>query len=389
MLDNRLLSYVQQQLQAGYTATAIRTALLQGGYPPQTVDETFQCIKQQKEQLIAYCKQYLSKGYSAQQIQQFLVQNQYPQQLVEEALVKAQKKPFQYPKLSSKMLLFSFISLLILAIVVASFWFFLNTRVEEQKEVDFVVSIDIDTLAPGETIYITNDFIDFPGEREASITLYYTINEKETQTRVDSWQLSMGVADALIKNTKRTILQTFEPGEYELNVKMNYGTLSKKTSAYFTVFVDEKELKKAETVAVEEVKEEKEVEEPVEKTPSEESYKVVETTYETNVIGEDDYLNLATAKELAETDSISATAYCNLIVSMTKKDDCYWAVARLTENKTYCESIVSDPTRDSCWMTFALDKQDYTVCDNITNPFIKQNCKSQEKVTALSAQYMQ
>ena len=96
-------------------------------------------------------------------------------------------------------------------------------------------------------------------------------------------------------------------------------------------------------------------------------------------IGEDDYVNLAAAKELAETDDAGAAQYCDLIQSMSKKDDCYWAVARLSEDKSYCESVVSDVTRDSCWIGFALNNQDYSVCENIGNTFIKQNCENQQK----------
>ncbi|MEK6868266.1 MAG: hypothetical protein AABX98_05595, partial [Nanoarchaeota archaeon] len=238
-------------------------------------------------------------------------------------------------------------------------------------------------------------------KRETSIQLYYTINEKETLTRVDSWQLSMGISDTLIKNTKRTILTSLDPGEYELNVKMNYASTSKQIYEYFTVSVDEDELQKAEEAAEEKTEETRTTEEDVvveeeageedeeeaEQTTDEETTAVVETTSETNVIGEDDYVNLAAAKELAETDSVSAARYCELIQSLSKTDDCYWAVARLSGDKSYCESVVSDVTRDSCWIGFALNNQDYTVCENIGNPFIKQNCENQEKIAELQAQY--
>src|SRR3989338_852176 len=189
----------------------------------------------------------------------------------------------------------------------------MNIEQEETEEVDFDVSLDIDTVAPGETLYINNDFINFPDKRETSFQLYYTINEKETLTRVDSWQLSMGISDALIKSTKRTVLTSLDPGEYELNVKMNYASTSKQVYEYFTVSVDEEELQKAEEAAeergedtgtTEEEKEETVVEEQGTEgeedaqTAEEETTEVVETTYETNVIGEDDYVNLAAAKEL-------------------------------------------------------------------------------------------
>jgi hypothetical protein len=418
MIDTRLLSYIQQQLQHGYDIAAIRTALLQGGYPQQAVDETIQYIthgqqaqpihpqqtsqptfsSQQKEQLSNYCKQYLAQGYSVQQIQQFLLQNRYPPALIEEVLAVSQKKPFQFPKPSGKTVMILFLVLFILGIIGAITWFFMNMGVEQTKEVDFDVSLDIDTVAPGETLYINNDFINFPEKRETSIQLYYTINEKETLTRVDSWQLSMGISDALIKSTKRTVLKTLDPGEYELNVKMNYASTSKQIYEYFTVSVDKEELQKAQEDAEQQeiVTEEEKEEEPTEQEISEqetetateeETEEIVETTYETNVIGEDDYVNLAAAKELAETDSAAAAQYCELIQSLSKTDECYAAVARLSNDKSYCEEVVSDISRDACWMGFALNYGDYTVCENVENPYLKSNCKSQQKIAELQAQY--
>lgn len=396
MVDTRLLSYIQQQLQNGYDIAAIRTALLQGGYPQQAVDETIQYITKQKEQLSNYCKQYLNQGYSVQQIQQFLLQNRYPPALIEEVLASAQKKPLQLPKPSAKTVFMGVLFLLIIAIVGATVLFFMNMKVEETEEVDFDVSLDIDTVAPGETLYINNDFINFPEKRETSIQLYYTINEKETLTRVDSWQLSMGISDALIKSTKRTILKTLDPGEYELNVKMNYASTSKQIYEYFTVSIDEDELQKAEeeaeqqeTVSGKEETTEQEIteEQQTEDATEKETEEVVETTYESNVIGKDDYVNLAAAKELAETDSAAAAEYCELIQSLSKTDECYAAVARLSKDKSYCEAVVSDISRDACWMGFALNYGDYTVCENVENPYLKSNCKNQQKVAELQAQY--
>ena len=109
------------------------------------------------------------------------------------------------------------------------------------------------------------------------------------------------------------------------------------------------------------------------------------TNTEKLATGSDDYVNYNTAKELAATDAAGATQYCDSIVSATKKDECYWAVAKASGDKSYCGTIVADNTRDACWIGFAFDKNDYTVCDEIANPFIKQSCQQLEKVNELKA----
>ncbi len=409
MVDARLFSYVQQQMQAGYNANTIRNYLLQNGYPQNEVDAVFQALQQrqqraqqpqnQGEMLVNYFKQYTQQGYSAEQVQTFLLQNGYPANSVAQAREKATEKGFQFPKLqlpSQKTIIVLFLLLLIAGAIAATAWFFMNIGTEEESEIDFDVSIAVDVVAPGETLYINNDFINFPEKRLYSITIYYTLNDKQTLTRVDSWQVSVDTADSILeaKSVKHTMLRTTEPGEYELNVKLSYGTTTKQLYEYFTVSTSEEEIAHAEEVAVEEeveqeeaVVEETEAQETVVKdgATTKETEEVVETTSEVGIPSSNDYVNLATAKEVAKTDAAAAAAYCAAISTLTQQDDCYWNVAKNSGDKTYCENVVADHTRDACWIGFAFDKADYTVCDNISNPFIKQSCEQLEKVAELQA----
>ncbi len=415
MVDARLFSYIQQQIQAGYDANTIRNYLLQNGYPQNEVDAVFQALQQGQRQpssspqaqqpqqqtqitnLVNYFKQYMQQGYSAEQVQNFLIQNGYPANVVAAAKEKATKKGFQLPQLalpSKKTVLLLLLFLLIAGAVAATAWFFMNIEAEEEPEIDFDVSIAVDVVAPGETLYINNDFINFPEKRPYSITIYYTINDKQTLTRVDSWQVSVDTADSILgaKSVKHTILRTTEPGEYELNVKLSYGTTTKQLYEYFTVSTSEEEIAKAEEVAAEEevseeVIEETKVEEAVEEEPvaEEPAEEVVETVSEAGIPSSNDYVNLATAKEVAKTDAAAAAEYCAAISTLTQQDDCYWNVAKNSGDKSYCEDVVADHTRDACWIGFAFDKADYTVCDNISNPFIKQSCEQLEKVAELQA----
>ncbi|MBI5072467.1 hypothetical protein HZA99_01475 [Candidatus Woesearchaeota archaeon] len=412
MVDGKLTNYIQQQLHAGFSLEVIRTALLQGGYSSQEVDGAIAYVKeatknaplqqqtqfqQQEEMLVNYVRQYLKQGYTLQQIETFLLQNRYPPFIVQKAIADAQsqqRKGFSLPHISlpsPKFLLIVFLIFLIIAALAGTAWFFLNTTTSQEQPVDFSVTLDTDTLAPGETLYINNDFINFPSPRQYPITLYYTINDKETLTRVDSWQLSFDISDRL-KNEKHIILRTIAPAEYELDTKMSYGPTSKQTQAYFTVSTNEKEIAAAEQHAE---TQQAVSEQAAATTGTEEAQVPTETTQPTETVvaateklatGEDDYVNYNTAKELAVTDGAGATQYCDLIVSATKKDECYWAVAKSSGDKSYCTTIVADNTRDACWIGFAFDKNDYTVCDEIANPFIKQSCQQLEKVNELKQQ---
>ena len=416
MVDGRLVNYIQQQLHAGFSLEVIRNALVQGGYPSPEIDAAIEYIQQatknaplqqqtqflqQEEMLVNYVRQYLKQGYTIQQIEGFLLQNRYPLFIVQKAIQDAQReqrKGFSFPSISfssflpsSKSLLVVFIILLIVGVIIGTAWFFLNSTTSQQKEVNFEVSVDIDTLAPGETLYINNDFLNFPATRIYPITQYYTINEKQTLTRVDSWQVSFAITDPL-KNEKHTILQTIAPGAYELDVKMSYGTTSKEAHVDFTVSTSEEEIAAAQQQAEQQqtAQEQTSTEQTASTTGTEEEQQVetvvTATEQYASATGADDYVNYNAAKELAVTDASGATQYCDLIVSLTKKDECYWAVAKASGDKSYCTTIVADNTRDACWIGFAFDKNDYTVCEEIANPFIKQSCQQLQKVNELKEQ---
>ncbi len=390
MVDISLVYYIQQQLKNGYDLNTIRSFLIKNGYSQEQVTAAIQSIQveqqrqegppHQQKMLVAYIKQYLKQGYSSQQIQATLLQRGYAPFTVQEAMRSALKKPFSipFPELSKKMLLITLLSLLILLTLAVIVWLYFHIEFKEESQIDFAISLDRETLAPGDILYVTNDFITFPEEREYPITLYYTISDKETLTREDSWQISFDRKEPLERSVKYGLARTIASGEYELSAKMNYGSISKQAYASFTVSVVKEELEAKEI-------EEKGAEESAE-TPEEEAVaEEIKVVSERGIPTAEDYENYATAKSLASTDAAAAAVYCAAITAATKKDECYSAVARISGQKEYCEEIVSDPTRDPCYLDFAFNKGDYTVCDEIANPFIKQSCRQLEQGTAMQS----
>lgn len=406
MVDTSLLNYIQQQRKNGYDLNTVRSFLLKNGYPQKDVDAAIQelQVQQQRQEnypaqqkmLVAYIKQYLQQGYAPQQIQTTLLQRGYAPFTIQQAMESALKKPFSIPlpQLSKKMLLILFLSLLILLTITTIVWLYFNIELEEEPQIDFAISIDRDTLAPGDILYVTNDFIAFPEEREYPITIYYTINDKETETREDSWQLSFDRTEPLERSVKYGLTKTIASGEYELSAKMNYGSMSKQAYDSFTVSISEAELEAAEAETTiqeqetqegneEKEREEEGAEETTEKLEEEAVPEEVEVVSERSAPTAEDYENYASAKSLASTDATAAAEYCTAIDAATKKDECYSAVARGSGQKEFCEEIVSDPTRDACYLDFAFNKGDYTVCDEIANSFIQQSCRQLEQVATI------
>lgn len=356
-------------------------------------------------ELVLYIKQQLQRGYDIAAIRSFLIQNNYPQQEVDAAIqylfsrgaqqpTQPQTPKTQPPIFSKKTILIVFVLLIVLTAIALTAWLFMNIEIAEELPISFNIKVDVDMVAPGGTLYISNEFINLPDEREYPTTIYYTITDT-TKTRIDSWQISFGASDAIIKNTKYAVIPSTQQGTYTLEAKMSYGTISNQAKTSFKVSTSKEELAEAEDKAEEKVEEvEKEEEEEITvleeakegEEELEETAEDVSVTRETSIPSSNDYQNYAAAKELAATDAESAVGYCEQISTLTKKDECYWAVAKASGEKNYCEDIVADHTRDACWIGFAFDKNDYTVCEEIANPFIKQSCEQLEKVAELKMQ---
>lgn len=70
-----------------------------------------------------------------------------------------------------------------------------------------------------------------------------------------------------------------------------------------------------------------------------------------------------------------STRFCKNIINERTKDNCYSKLAELIGNNLICESIIKDPRRDSCYMNF-VNIKDYSVCEKISNDFLKKSCEA-------------
>ena len=78
--------------------------------------------------------------------------------------------------------------------------------------------------------------------------------------------------------------------------------------------------------------------------------------------------------------------YCAKIANARIKDLCHSNVAKLNNDNSICAEISTDSRKDSCYMTFVLDNKDYSVCNKITNKHLRQSCESLRQLNELSQQ---
>ena len=120
MVDQQLITYVREQLRAGYSQEQIRYVLSQQGYPESLIQAAFRATntnpKQEKKLLRTYVKDAHRRGVSDYDLEQELLSQGYSQGEVSHALVT--------PEHHSKAL---FIFPLLAILVLTGGYFFIST----------------------------------------------------------------------------------------------------------------------------------------------------------------------------------------------------------------------------------------------------------------------
>ena len=87
-------------------------------------------------------------------------------------------------------------------------------------------------------------------------------------------------------------------------------------------------------------------------------------------------------KDMAQKTPDKAVIQCKTLRDALQ-DDCYNAIAEISNQSSYCQGILKDDMRDSCYINFVIEK-DYSVCSKITNPRIKDNCNALRDISTAS-----
>ena len=76
-------------------------------------------------------------------------------------------------------------------------------------------------------------------------------------------------------------------------------------------------------------------------------------------------------------------SYCSYIETDRTKDTCLKDVAIKLDDPDLCARIITDSVRDQCYMSF-VTAGNYESCEKLTNPFLQQNCNQLEQLARLS-----
>jgi hypothetical protein len=349
MVDERLLNYVRQQLQAGYSIGAIRAALANYGYDQKSINGAVKAVS---------------------------------------------------PKKTGVLILIAALAAVIIIIVL----FFIIFGGKEEAAITVKTTPLMTSIEAGNALTF-NIVLENPGSSISVNAVNQIIrNGKVVSEKKDSFD----VQARLQKTVVMPVPSDAEPGSYSLQTSITYGTKTGKTSFDFDVIG--KKTGVPEVPGVPEAQcpsscddSNKCTKDICDKSTGFECAYFELTPCCGNGICESGENNancpeeckaaaaevaapkvglnevIANAKRYAEENAESGADYCRSLEKDHYKDSCFNAVADTSKKNIYCDPILSETSRDNCYTNFALDG-DYTVCEKISNKYLKQSCISLSQV---------
>lgn len=348
-----------------------------------------------QQSVVEYIRRLLEQGYDAGVIRSTLINAGHSPSDVDVAMRAAGAGG---KKVSTKILVFAFVALLVLSGVVL---LVLKVMQPPEAELEFSLSLFSSVVGPGQEVVVTAD-VRNPG-RPVSGLIDYVVSGPEG--RLLSATESFSVTDQASVPTSIRLPSRVAPGAYQLRATMSYEGKSQARTVNFEVRPQQVEM----PAPVEALEREAEVE-------AEERGKACPAgcddlnfcTRDECVGGECVHSPIvpccgnqvceegesasscsvdcaerretpegvqARAEALAETDVAGAVSVCESMGQQALVAECLRGVADVSGRKDVCGRIAETETRDACLLPFAY-QGDFSVCDEITGKFLKNSCVS-------------
>lgn len=358
MANDRLEAYVRQQISAGYSAQAVKQALVRHGYSPGEVDQALSSIYNPSVKHVIHFS---------------------PTTLIGIAVV--------------------FIGIVSIGFLFMSF--FSNTAPEQLLDLS-LEPVETTVTAGSDAVFIS-EVSNMGSSNRYDIYLKYEVINSQSQI-VTSKQETRAVETIGSKQARIQIPDDARPGSYTLRAIATYNdqravaTLPVRvTAAESTAPIIEPDPVVPDPIdPIEEDPVAPIIEEPKEVTETSSSRSTFEVLEEVERIARSDKnqaerlcteLELQTSKDLCFnklSEVLKDRTYCKKIADERTGDICLSNIAKLTKQSGICEEISKDNRKDSCYMNFIIEDKDYTVCIKVTNQYLRQSCESLRQLSELN-----
>ncbi len=358
--------------------------------------------------LVSYIKENLNAGYDISTIRQHLL-SYYPQKDVDEAVNHVYKaQTIRHEIHLSKTTLVAVMAVLFTAVLLSSFFFFYKGEKDNVKLMDLEVDVITKDIYPGTMLEFNVQLSNMGSSEKYDITLRHEILDNNNRI-INSKQETAAIGTKLSKQSRLQIPETANPGAYILKTTASYDKEKKEASASFIVKPKQEEKTgeckeeckntdkcietecsaatnyECEYILLQnccgngicEDNEESCAEDCKPLNPPEEPTSEENKTEQPEIPPEQkqSYLDIVKeAQELVNIDKDRAVSKCSEILNENYKDECIAQLAEMSNDNYFCDKITDEQKRNTCYMTWAMKNNEYNVCDKITNPDLKSAC---------------
>ncbi|MBN2457602.1 hypothetical protein JXB31_00550 [Candidatus Woesearchaeota archaeon] len=432
MSDKKLVQYIQDQLEKGFSVKVIDESLLSRGYPADiinaSINEALNAMHRQPDtnnaepELTAYFKQLMGQGYSPDKIKNFLLSRGYPLGRIEacyETINPASETRRTDDATASKSSIpFVIIILIGLGLLGFGAYMLFSGFDSGKKALDFSIEVSDKNVEQGSILYFTEKLTNMGSKKSYNVNIEHSITDKKTNEEIDSWTNTAMVGKVQSINQKREIGQDIKPGEYIIRGVINYGSEPARAFDTFHVITgqggDDGGNGEGSGDDGEDGGDSEDDEEPTGLPSCSDNIKnqgeedidcggpcspcepgqgdddgedggssgddednriILDTTGS-------DMEKISQVEALGTMNPDESEQLCSSVEQKRRKDDCYLKLSNIFNSSSYCLSIESDSKKDVCYMYF-VNQHDFTVCDNIINPYIKRSCQSLKQINSV------
>jgi hypothetical protein len=401
-INLKIVEYIKRYSSQGYSVDKIRQFLIANNTPQNDVDEAIAYINNSNNsiqnqnfqqpiqnnafemQLKGYMQTQMNNGYNLELIKNTLINRGYNPGLVHKIASEIGNVNINVKhevNISKGTIIGIVASLFIIGIVVFGI---LNISMFKPKDslLDITVSTTSYSYIPGETVNYQLHISNMGTLRGFDTTIKCLIVDDNSNV-ITRKEETLAVETTASVNRNIPLPVNIKPGKYTLKLIADYGDKQATTSAEIEVVQSVADKKPPITPPTTNRTT------PVTPTPERNTSTGIITvppSSSTTSFGKSFGEVLTEVKLTASSDPESAADICIKLKAENQKDVCYSVVADTSKRNSYCDRIISVSSRDDCYLSFLINLGDVEVCDKITDANDKEFC-NQLKILRLMDQY--
>ena len=354
--------------------------------------------------LVPYIKEQLKRGYNITAVRSYLINSGYPAHVVDDSIRQLHK-----PALSMPVLIGAGGAVVVILIIFLGLSLFAPPKVKQPSQL-----LDLETTAVTKSVHPGEDFsfilklTSLGTEQRYDVELSHELINPNNNRVVNMKSETAAIETRMEKESSIDIPQTANPGTYFLRTIASYDT--RRATATLTIIVQEEiieplcpsfcddedacttdfcsgltnyqcahdvitpccgddkcEAGEDESTCSLDCEADVPLLAPAEGEAEEELEEEMPARLTMQSI-------IKEMRKTADTNLELAGVQCSKVENSAYKDGCFVALASHANTHVFCGQIQETNKKDQCYIDYAMNNDDYTICESINDGFLKKSC---------------